>query len=145
RPLRRVVPAPAPPETVLAGIRELIEFVSEVGGGRIGYPDVRGRDVFVRLDARDREPYRLRMRIDSYLDAPLRCTFVDDGYRRCATAWPEPEVLGPFRSPDFICMPPVAEFYACHRDRTYRHGEGSFTSTVAAVFAALQADEYAGR
>jgi hypothetical protein len=133
------------PAQLRAGIEELIAFAREVGGGRIGDPDVRGQDVYVRLQARDDETYVLRLRVSTYLAAPLRCTFVDDRHRPTRAAWPYPEESGPFRSPDFICMPPVAEFYACHPERTYRRSDGSFTATVAAVFTALHAPEYAGR
>jgi hypothetical protein len=148
RPLRRrraVERTAGTPAELLAGIAELIEFTREVGGGKIGNPDVRGRDVYVRLVARDDQTYVLRLRVGTYLETPLRCDFVNDGYRRGTPAWPYPDERGPFRSPDFICMPPVAEFYGYHPERTYRHGEGSFTATVAAVFTALHAPEYAGR
>ena len=50
-----------------------------------------------------------------------------------------------FRSPEFICTPPTAEFYDWHPYRVYHYGDGSLTNTVAAVFQALQAPAYAGR
>jgi Bacterial DnaA ATPAse domain len=145
RQRRSAARTPGTPAELLAGIAELIEFAREVGGGKIGNPDVRGRDVYVRLVARDEQAYVLRLRVGTYLEKPLCCDFVNDAYRRSTSAWPYPDECGPFRSPDFICMPPVAEFYGYHPERTYRHGEGSFTATVAAVFAALHAPEYAGR
>jgi DnaA protein len=139
------VPRRGDPDDLLAGVRELVEFIHDVGGGRIGEPDVRGQDIFVPLVARDDERYLLHMRVRAYLAEPVRCAFVDDEHRSTRAAWPYPADAGPFRSPSFICMVPTAEFYAWHSERVYRRGEGTLVNTVAAVFYALQAPEYAGR
>ena len=127
------------------GLRELDEFVAEVGGGRIGPADRRSDAIYVPLVARDGERYVLRIEPTVYLREPPRCTFVDEQHEATAEAWPYSSPGGPFRSPSFICTPPTAEFYAHHRERTYRSGEGSLVHTVATVFAALHAPEYAGR
>ena len=132
------------PSHLEEGLAELAEFIREVGGGRIGTPNVRGRDVHVPLVARDGERYILRMRVGAYLAEPPRCAFVDDHYAVTEDACPYHAPGTPFRSPTFICTPPTAEFYVFH-GRTYRHGEGSLVATVATIFAALHAPEYAGR
>jgi len=134
---------PASPLEV--GLLELEDFIAEVGGGRIGLVDRRPDAINVPLMARDGERYLLRMTVTTYLEAPLQCTFVSGGDTRNAAAWPHPNPRGPFRSPNFICTPPTAEFYAAHPERRYRSGEGSFVNTVATVFAALHAPEYSGR
>jgi hypothetical protein len=144
-PHLRPPPRTGAPGSVLAGVRDLAEFIDDVGGGRIGTPDVRGQDILVPLTARDGECYTLRMRVASYLAEPVSCDFVDDRGRSVQRAWPYPADDGPFRSPTFICTPPTAEFYQWHPDRVYRRGEGTLANTVAAVYAALQAPEYAGR
>ena len=127
------------------GIRELEEFIADVGRN-IEAPIRRGRDVIVPLVARDSERYFLLMRPTRYLARPLRCTFVDDeGQAEVARAWPRPMVGGPFRSPSFICTSPTAEYHSVHTEHPYRAGEGSFTNTVATIFAALHAPEYGGR
>jgi hypothetical protein len=138
-------PQAGEPGPLLEGIRELVEFAGEVGGGRIGTPDVRGYDILVPLVARDGERYLLRMRVGAYLAEPVSCAFVDERWRSALEAWPFPAERGPFRSPDIICTPPTAEFYRWHSERVYRRGEGTLVNTVAAVFAALHAPEYAGR
>jgi hypothetical protein len=127
------------------GLAELEEFIAEVGGGRIGPSDVRPEAIYVPLVARDGERYVLRIAFTSYLAEPPRCSFVDGRYAAVPEAWPFPDPCGPFRSPHFICTPPTAEFYARHRERAYRPGEGSLVETVATVFAALNARQYAGR
>jgi hypothetical protein len=133
--------------TLDAGVRELEEFIAEVGGGRIGPVERRGDTFYVRLVARDGEDYVLRIQIQvgSYLEQPPRCGFVDAGYEATDRAWPRPDPRGPFRSPNFICTPPTAEFYRYHRERRYTDGEGSLVNTVATVFAALHAPQYMGR
>lgn len=135
----------APPGDVAAGVDELGEFIREVGGGRIGVPDVRRNLVTVRLVARDGEAYYLRMEVTVYLEQPLGCRFADAHGRDVPEAWPFPALDGPFRSPEFICTPPTAEFYRAHRNRRYRPGEGTFAHTVGTIFAALHAPEYEGR
>jgi hypothetical protein len=127
------------------GLRELEEFIADVGRN-IEAPIRRGSDVIVPLVARDGERYLLLMRPTQYLARPLRCTFVDDqGRTEVARAWPRPRVGGPFRSPSFICTSPTAEYHSVHPEHPYRAGEGSFTNTVATIFAALHAPEYGGR
>jgi len=128
-----------------AGLRDLREFILEVGGDRIGAPCRDGDRVYVPLVARDGERYVLRIEPTVYLLEPPGCTFVDEQYQPSVEAWPYPSPGGPFRSPSFICTPPTAEFYAHHPERTYRSGEGSLVHTVATVFAALHAPEYVGR
>jgi hypothetical protein len=146
--LRKVLGRQAPPPGVgrlEVGLLELAEFIAEVGSGRIG-PVERGPDAInVPLVARDGERYLLRMTVTTYLEEPLRCTFVPRADDPSVEAWPQPNPRGPFRSPRFICTPPTAEFYAAHPERRYQSGEGSLVNTVATVFAALHAPEYAGR
>jgi chromosomal replication initiator protein len=145
-PAPKVTPPPRPdPVPLEAGIQELREFVAEVGGSRIGEPDIRGRTIHVPLVARDDERYVLRLEITQYLTRPPRCSFVDARYEPAPEAWPHPDPRGPFRSPNFICTPPTAEFYRYHSERVYSPAEGSLANTVATVFAALNAPEYRGR
>jgi hypothetical protein len=133
------------PASLLEGIRDLAEFIDDVGGDRIGSPDVHGHDIRVPLTARDGERYTLRMQVTDYLAQPVSCTFVDERGRSVPQAWPYPTADGPFRSPTFICTPPTAEFYMWHPERVYRREEGTLAGTLAAVYTALQAPEYAGR
>jgi hypothetical protein len=131
--------------TIEDGLRELDEFIADVGRN-IEAPIRRGCDVIVPLIARDGERYFLLMRPTHYLARPLRCTFVDEhGRTEVARAWPRPMAGGPFRSPSFICTSPTAEYHSVHPDHRYRAGEGSFTNTAATIFAALHAPEYGGR
>jgi hypothetical protein len=134
------------PPGLLDGVRELAEFIRDVGGGRIGTPDVRGRDVFVALPARDGDRYTLRLRISrEYLTRPLACTFVDARHRSTSTAWPYPAIGSPFHAPVFICVAPTSEYYESHPEAVYRRGEGTLVDTVAAVLTALQGPTYDGR
>ncbi len=128
-----------------AGVAELEAFIRDDGKGRIGPAEVRDRQVYVPLVARDGERYVLCITVTRYLAEPPRCEFVDRCHRRTRAAWPYPSDAGPFRSPEFICTPPTAEFYEWHSERVYRHGEGSLVNTVATIFAALHAPEYGGR
>lgn len=127
------------------GLEELDEFIRDVGAGKIGQPIVKRTTVYVPLTARDGEQYVLQIVCDAYLTTPPRCTFVDSNFQVTPAAWPHPHPSGPFRSPAFICTPPIAEFYAAHPSRVYRPGEGSLVNTVATVFAALHAPAYRGR
>jgi hypothetical protein len=54
-------------------------------------------------------------------------------------------VGGPFRSPNFICTSPTAEYHSVHPEHRYRPEDGSFANTVATIFAALHAPEYGRR
>ena len=137
--------ANSPPGDLAAGVDELREFIRDVGGGRIGEPVVRDNLVDVPLVARDGERYVLRVAVGAYLSEPPSCTFVDEEGGSAADAWPVADEAGPFRSPEFICSPPTAEFYAYHPHRVYHYGEGSLTNAVATVFQALHAPEYRGR
>ena len=127
------------------GLRELAELIRDGGGARIGPPDVHGSRVYVPLTARDGERYILRMIVERYVAEPPSCTFVDEQYQETPQAWPSPHHGGPFRSPTFICTPPTAEFYRCHRDREYDRAEGTLANTVATVFIALNVPAYNGR
>jgi len=128
------------------GLRELAELIRDVGGERIGPPDVHGNRVYVPLTARDGERYILRIIVERYLAEPPRCTFVDEHYQETPAAWPSPDPRGPFRAPTFICTPPTAEFYRYHRDRAYDPGEGTLANTVATIFVALNdVSGYSGR
>ena len=133
------------PGDFAAGVDELREFIRDVGGGRIGEPVVGDHQVDVPLVARDGERYVLRIAVGAYLSEPPSCTFVDEAGRWSVDAWPVSGEGGPFRSPEFICTPPTAEFYAYHPYRVYHYGEGTLATAVAAVFQALQAPEYGGR
>lgn len=127
------------------GVRELREFIAEVGGTRIEPPEVRPEGVYVPMVASDGERYLLRIVAERYLAEPPQCAFVDPTYEPTETHWPHPSPDGPFRSPEFICTPPTFEFYRAHSERTYQAGEGTLVATVAVVFAALHAREYDGR
>ena len=162
-PEERPEPAPAPaepparprrgrarqatnaPGDLAAGVEELREFIRDVGGGRIGEPVVCDHQVDVPLVARDGERYVLRIAVDAYLLEPPSCLFVDEAGACSIDAWPESREGGPFRSPEFICSPPTAEFYAYHPYRVYHYGEGTLANAVATVFQALHAPEYGGR
>jgi len=145
-PMTAADPARAPiADDLRAGVEELVEFIHDVGGGKIGEPIVQGNDIHVALTARDGEEYILKITVTSYLVEPPQCTFVDRSFDESPQAWPYPHPMGPFRSPAFICTPPTAEFYASHGERVYRHGEGSLVNTVATIFAALYAPQYVGR
>jgi len=137
--------ARTPPGDLAAGVDELREFIRDVGGGRIGEPVVGDHQVDVPLVARDGERYLLRIAVGAYLSEPPSCMFVDEKGRSSDHAWPVSGEGGPFRSPEFICSPPTAEFYSYHPHRVYHYGEGSLTNAVATVFQALQAPEYDGR
>jgi len=142
---RRLAESPDDEPAIEEGLRELHEFIADVGRN-VETPTRQGRNVTVPLVARDGERYFLLMRPTQYLKRPLRCTFVDDqGRAEVARAWPRPMVGGPFRSPSFICTSPTAEYHSVHPDHRYRPGDGSFTNTVATIFAALHAPEYGGR
>jgi hypothetical protein len=158
-PRRPVAPSPRPPKpatrtrlqdpaeevAIEAGYRELLELVADVGRN-IEVPTRLGRDVLVPLTARDGERYLLRMRPSRYLEEPLHCSFVDgEGRTEVSSAWPRSGLGNPFRSPNFICTSPTAEYHAVHREHPYRAGEGSFANTAATIFAALHAPEYIGR
>ena len=141
RPFRRRRPDFA------AGLRELAEFAGEVGGGRIGAQVVTPEAVYVPLVAADGERYLLRIAIspERYLAAPPSCRFVGHDRKPARDAWPAPDPRGPFRSPDFICTSPIAEYHRVHPEHPYRPGDGSLVNTVAAVFVALHGPGYSGR
>ena len=127
------------------GVSELDEFIREVGGGRIARRSRRGNRVCISMRALDGELYFLRIDARNYLEEPPACTFVDASGRERPSAWPGFNPRGPFRPPDFICTPPTREFFSYHPERVYRSGEGSLVNTVATLYAALNAPEYAGR
>ncbi len=136
---------PANRAEFIEGVRELDEFIDEVGGGRIERRSRRGSRVCVAMRALDGELYYLRIDADNYLEEPPACTFVNGAGRQNPEAWPAFDRRGPFRPPHFICTPPTREFFAYHSERSYRHGEGTLVNTVATIYAALNAPEYGGR
>jgi hypothetical protein len=138
-------PALGPTPELLAGFAELEEFIREVGGGRIGAPRLGRAEVTVSMRARDGQLYFLRIQLPRYLEAPPRCTFVDEHGGFTPQAWPAYHPASPFRPPNFICTPPTAEFHHHHPEHRYRPETGTLVNTVATLFTALQAGSYRGR
>ena len=131
--------------TLETGLKDLERLIREVSRGRIGPLRKRRDHVIVTLRAEDDELYHLRIRTTRYPGQPPSCTFVDSRGRETPSAWPDSDHTGPFRAPDFICTPPVAEFYQHHGDRRYDAHDGTLVNTVCTVFAALNGRGYAGR
>ncbi len=143
-------PAPPPrrddtPEQLEQGIGDLVRFMREVGGGRIGPLRRRGASLTVGLRAADDQLYHLRIVTRAYPSQPPSCTFVDSGGQPTPTAWPAFNPSGPFRPPKFICTPPTAEFFQYHSERKYDASEGTLVNTVCTIFTALNSVDYCGR
>jgi hypothetical protein len=149
KPTARPTPPEPPPwepsAALRAGLADLEEFIREVGGGRIGAPELARAGVTVSMQARDGARYFLRMHVPRYLEAPPRCGFVDERGGATPEAWPAYHPAGPFRPPNFVCTPPTAEFHRYHPEHPYRPETGTLVNTVATIYLALQAPQYRGR